>query len=503
MANSLEQIFGTNVKSKTSLSSIFAQPEKQTKGQELKQDIKQIGTGISEAANKRTDKFGEAQQARQRGEQSAIRTGLQQFGQGAGFAADVASEAIIGAGKALLSQKSEDKVKEVVTQFGQDVAQRPEVQKAIEWYTKLPEKQQRDLDAIGGIASLTSEFIGGAGVKTGVKPIVKGVEAGVDVAKQGIKSTTNTVGDIIKKSPETLSRFISPDVDPKFATALKRTTKSEVDEMESIVKNAVENADNPSAFEVVGNKLADATEQVNNQVKSLSQQKKTIIQKAKNGLTDFSKETGTAILDINRALKDSKLAKSFIERLKKVKTKIDADGAIDELQDVLYKGNKDLTIPTGSVEDMTLKRILGKYNSSLKDGLPSSYKKINESISEKLSNLDLLNKSLGEVVDGVPIRGASLIKQYFSPAGTKAKELFEFIKKNTGYDIGKDAVLAKYMSEIYGETRAKSLLQGLPTTAQGTIDKLLEFTLKKTGVAGKLSDLKRKGEILKAKELSK
>ena len=162
-----------------------------------------------------------------------------------------------------------------------------------------------------------------------------------------------------------------------------------------------------------------------------------------------------------------------------------------------------MTIPVGSKEDRLLKGFIGKYNGSLKESLPASYRKINDQISERLNNLELLNKSLGEVVDGVPIKGASLIKQYFSPSGTKAKELFEFIKKNTGYDVGKDAVLAKYMSEIYGESRAKSLLQGVPTTAQGTLDKLLEFTLNKTGVSGIAEKVTRKGSVLKARDIAK
>lgn len=347
--------------------------------------------------------------------------------------------------------------------------------------------------------------IGGA-LGAGIEAI-PAVVAGTRVAGKKLTSAAGTaqktVGEIVKDTPGALAKFVSPDIDPKFVTALKKTTKNEVDSMESVVKNAIESADNPSAFEVVGNKLADATEQVSNQVKSLVSQKKQIIAKAKNGLVDFKKETGNTILEINRSLKDSKLAKSFISRLKKVNTKLDADNAIDELQDILYKGNKDMTIPVGSKEDKVLKGIIGKYNAVLKNGLPASYKKLNETISNKLGNLELLNSSLGEVVEGVPIRGASLIKQYFSPSGTKAKELFEFIQKNTGYDVGKDAVLAKYLSEIYGETRARSFLQGVSTTAQGNIDKLLEFALEKTGVAGKIKNLSRKGQVLKAKSIAK
>jgi hypothetical protein len=77
---------------------------------------------------------------------------------------------------------------------------------------------------------------------------------------------------------------------------------------------------------------------------------------------------------------------------------------------------------------MILKKIIGKYNGTLKDSLPSSYSKLNSQISERLDVLDVLNKSLGETIDGVSTRGAGLVKQFFSPAGTKTKEVFKFIK---------------------------------------------------------------------------
>lgn len=513
-------------------------------------DIKQIGTDIANVAKNTVGNIKESIGAYKDGEQTVAETVAQTAGQVAGGISGAAGEVVKGGIKAALPQEAETAIKQGIqygVQGAMDLTKRYEELKTtkpilagainlalgnapqaslsitdmITGYQKIQQtnpRLARNLDAALGIAQLAIDIGTLGGAKVGVTAAKEGVEqgakvAGEQIAKAGVKvagvadnvvgKAGKTVGEIVKDTPDALARFVAPNVDPKFATALKKTTKAEVDEMESIVKKAVDNADNPSAFEVVGNKLADATEQVNNQVKSLSQQKKSIISKAKNGLNDFTKETGQAILDINRNLKDSNLAKSFITRLKQVRTKIDADNAIDELQDILYKGNKDMTIPTGSKEDRILKGIIGKYNGELKNGLPASYQKLNDAISNKLDNLDLLNKSLGEVVDGVPTRGASLIKQYFSPSGTKAKELFEFIKKNTGYDVSKDAVLAKYMSEIYGETRAKSFLQGIPTTAQGTIDKLLDFALDKTGVAGKVSDLSKKGQVLKAKSIAK
>lgn len=473
---------------------------------DIPSDIKQTAQGIGQAVRTRADNIADLGLKRDLGERTAVGTTLKQAGQLAGSAGDVIGELYKGAVKLALSPKGEERAKEIIQNLGEKAMEIPAVQNTLTWYDKLPDAQKEAIDATGGVLSLASEFIGAGTSKKVIGEVVDAtapvVRQGLNIAEDLTKSSVNQVANVVENAPDVLSKFIAPNVDDKFKTALKRTTKQEVSDMETIVKNATQNADNPSAFEVVGNKIADATEQVNNQIKSLAQTKKDIISKAKNGNVDFTNETGKVILDINRSLKDSTIGKQFISKLKSVKTKFQADQAIDELQDILYKGNKDLTIPTGSKEDKVLKGILGKYNSSLKEGLPASYKKINEEISKKLSSLELLNKSLGEVVDGVPIKGASLIKQYFSPSGTKAKELFEFIQKNTGYDVGKDAVLAKYMSEIYGETRARSLLQGIPTTAQGTIDKLIDFTLKKTGASDILEKATTRGSVLKAKDLA-
>ena len=102
------------------------------------------------------------------------------------------------------------------------------------------------------------------------------------------------------------------------------------------------------------------------------------------------------------------------------------------------------------------------------------------------------------MLDETSIRGASTIKQFFSPSGTKAKELFEFIKKETNgeIDLAKDAVLSKFTMELFGDTKANMLLQGIPnipTTVGGIVSKTLEK------VGGKrIEDALRKSTVQKA-----
>ena len=505
---------------------------------EIGADIKQTGSAIANTVNQGVDKYAEIQARQDAGLQGGLRTKLQQLGVGAKTTSGVIGDVFTGAVKTVLPQSGEDLVKQGLSQgmkgvidltnrydeikktnptlafgintalgFAPDAALT--VKDLMSGYEKLKVTNPavaQDIDSALGFVQLGLDVMG-IGETVGLAKNV--ARKGFQIAETGtsklVGAADNLAGSgmkLVGDSKTKLMEFIAPEIDKKVAVVLEKTPTAKFDEMENIAKLASENFDNPSAFEVVSNKIADSAEQIYGQVKSLSQQKKGIISKAKNGLTDFTKETGETILDINRSLKDSTTGKLFIQKLKGVKTKIDADNVIDEMQDILYRGNKDMTIPVGSQEDRILKGIIGKYNEKLKYGLPSSYANINDKISERLSSLDDLNKALGETIEGVPVRGASLVKQYFSPSGTKARQLFDFIKKTTGYNPAEDAVLAKYMSEVYGDTRTKSLLQGIPTSTTGAVEKIIDFAVEKTGLGGALQESFKQGGITKARKLT-
>jgi vacuolar-type H+-ATPase subunit E/Vma4 len=293
---------------------------------------------------------------------------------------------------------------------------------------------------------------------------------------------------------------VSPEIDDSVKNVLKNTPTEKFDEFVQIATQAAD-PKNPSVYEKVADTLSDSAKQIDSQTKALNTQKKEILAKAKTGLKEFTKETNQTILELNK-VKDSPLAKDFISRLKSVKNKIDADKVIDDLQDMLYTGNRNMTLATGSKEDKILKGILGRYNTKLKDSLPQSYRNINTKISENLNGLNVLNTALGEVVEGVPTRGAGLVKQFFSPAGSKAKELFAFIKQRTGNDIANDAVLAKYIGSAFGDVKVNSLLEGIPSTKSGIIDALTEFTFEKIGAGSALRKAKTEGMIKKARDIT-
>ncbi len=141
-------------------------------------------------------------------------------------------------------------------------------------------------------------------------------------------------------------------------------------------------------------------------------------------------------------------------------------------------------------------------NTKLKSTLPKEYSNLNTKFSNLTNVANSLNKALGETVEGVSTRGAGLVKQFFSPSGRKAKEIFDYIQKETGIDLAKDATLARFTMELFDDARAAHLLEGIPTSAKGIVQKILDATIEKTGVGRKLKNSLTESTINKAKDIA-
>lgn len=331
---------------------------------------------------------------------------------------------------------------------------------------------------VGTIATVLSPLGLAAGTKA------------VKVGKLGLDTLKSTLESALPKNPKIAQKavdFISADPDKKVATILQRTSPEEISNFAKLAEKASTDGEAPTPFEITGEKLANTTKVLQEKLNQIGKAKSDIIQPMREGLESFKKETTPLIEKLN-SLKNSftevdkgnsAIVDAVIKDAKTVSTKMDADKFVDKLQDAIYTGNTNQTIARGSALDKQLRGIIGEYNSSLKKSLPDAYGELNNQYSKLIDNLDVINRSLGEVVDGVPVRGASLIKQYFSPSGSKAKEIFEFIKKETNgeVDLAKDATLSKFTMELFDDPRARSLLQGIgdiPTTIPGIVKKVAE-----------------------------
>ena len=208
----------------------------QSKLKEFGGDILGVGKDIISSSQKRADNMAESRQAYKEGEQGLLRTGLQQAGQLAGAGADAITAVGKGAVNVFLSDKSEKAVTDVIGKFGAKVMANPQVQNIINKYNELPEDQQRDVDAIGGVVDLVSNFIGGQVVSKGADVAGTGIKTGSKAFAEGAKKVatgvTDTASNIAKSKVVSGVAQFGSDIAERVPRAVNRGK-------ESLAQNAI------------------------------------------------------------------------------------------------------------------------------------------------------------------------------------------------------------------------------------------------------------------------
>lgn len=349
----------------------------QTFGQDIVGDFKGIGKDILSSSQKRGENIQKIKTEMETGTKGNIPAILETAGQLAGSASDAIAAATKGAVKMVLGPKSEQKVKELVTTFGQKVLERPEVHKIVSWYDKLPDDKKDAIDAVGGFASLAGDFIGlGAAEKT--------AKAGVGAVKTGAEQIAKTTGDIA-----TSTKKIAGEIIPKTEGIVNYQVTRALDLTQGDVKNIAKSTGNE-----VGEFLA-----------------------SKNLIAGNKDETAKMVKDFYEAnyktVRDeiSKVVKTYspynvpryTESLKAIKKQVDGIPGLEKV----------------SVEvDNLLNK--GKNQISLNDA-----QRVKELLDEHFN----LYKVTGDVKEGVQKEGLANLR----------KDLKEFIEKevkdNTGADI--------------------------------------------------------------------
>lgn len=438
----------------------------------------------------------DVQEARQDPAQAGLVT-LQAFNRAFQAPAEIAKAAggaigdVVGAG---LKATGVDKaISDTVAPVVKPVVQSEGARLLAQNFNKLPQQTQDYLKTLPDIANL---------IGLDVIPAI--------ATKAALKSPLNTTAfDAIKGSSGNLTQkavdFISADPSDKVATILKRSTPEELDNYLAIAEKSAASGEAKSVFEAVGDKMFDATKELKTKLDGIGAAKSDVI--AKNGAIDFSKQTAPFVSNLENILNsftkideaNAPIVQKFIADAKNVRTAQQADAFIDKAQDALYTGDRTMTLPKGSSLEKKLQRALGEYNTALKAVLPEEYSALNKQYADLVGTLEVLNRGLGEVVEGTAIRGAGLVKQYFSPAASRTKELFEFIKKETDgrIDLAKDATLAKFAGQLYDDANVESLLGGIkdiPTTPGAIVGKVIEK------VGGKqVTEALRRSTVQKAK----
>lgn len=370
----------------------------------------------------------------------------------------------------------------------------------------IPAVESGEMTPLKGTVQAVGAPVVGALDVLGADQLVKG---GIKAAKS-IPALFKGVADKIPSNlsmDSKISEILSSSPDVKTITILKETPREKFDEYFNAARAASTDSRKLTPLEVVGDKLSELTKQLQKKKEMTGKRKSEYVEGTRFGFNAF--DTGPVVnklTSLNNSLSiegDKKLVGGLITKAKGVKTVRSADKFIDNVQEILYRGNKDLTIPTGSSVEKQLRGIISEMNNRLKSQLPKEYGTLNTKYSNLLKATTSLNRALGEKVEGVSINGASLIKQFFSPSGRRSKELFEFIKNETGVDLAQDATLAKFTMELFDDVRAKSLLEGIPRSASGLIDKVIDFGVDKTGAGEKLQEFSRAGQAARARRLTR
>lgn len=188
----------SDIRPVASSSATQAQPASQGYFGDALSDIKQTGTNLKNTAvntfNKQKDALGASIDGKQ-----SLGAGLgQAFGYGAGGLSQAVGDVVVGGAKTILPQGAEDMIKGGIQSVAKPVMESDFAKNIMSKYDSLDDNQKRNVDAVLGVGSLATDFLG---VGLAKKPIMESgklaVRAGTELAKTG-QPIVRTTGRVLK-----------------------------------------------------------------------------------------------------------------------------------------------------------------------------------------------------------------------------------------------------------------------------------------------------------------
>lgn len=324
-----------------------------------------------------------------------------------------------------------------------------------------------------------------AGVSKASELSSKAIQEARTVYQKARSGATDLAGKAVEKA----KGLAIKDAPKSVETVLKETPTDQFDKALEVAKKSIESNKNPSGFEVVGNRAGEALDQIQRKLSEIGKNKSTVLNSVAG-----RKPVGDIVLKYRQGLEnfaksktlvggDAKLVNDVLKEATKLGNNPNAlavDKFIDFVQDRIYTGSRNLTIPTTDAVTGSLQKLTGQLNSNLKAQLPVSYKNVNQRYSDLVKTRNELNLKLGAEGE----RAGALVKRIFSPSDANTKKLFSRVKEITGIDLVNEATLAKYLGEVLGDARQASLLEQLKLnittpTAGGVINRAIDYGIKK------------------------
>ncbi len=311
-----------------------------------------------------------------------------------------------------------------------------------------------------------------------------GPKAGESLPAAGdVAATTKAVGTDLVKSPIQFAKgtkelaqaggqkavkgaqnLLMPEIPENVRNA---AGKMSTEQIQSLVQAQTENRANSgsfSAMEKVGQTALRDLRTVDSKLSNIGRDKSAIMDSAA-GRTKVGNIATKFLQDFNNAVKekaqlrgDESLVRDIQNQTKLLGNNPSAqavDRFVDYVQERVYSGSRDLTIPQSDAVEQVARREVGKLNEALKNKMPEAYRTLNKKYSDMVKVRDEFNNAMGKGGD----RSANFLKTLFSPFSARVKKVLPQVQALTGNDLSSQAQVAKHIMDVMGATAQKSLLE--------------------------------------------
>ncbi len=297
---------------------------------------------------------------------------------------------------------------------------------------------------------------------------------GSDLVKSPMQLAKNT-GQVIAHPIETAKgvgkagitkgqNLLMPEIPENVRNAAAKMSTDQIQSLVQAQKENRANAGSYSAMEKVGNTALRDLKTINSKLSNVGSDKSAIMDSAagrsKVGpiVTKFLQEFNLAVRDKAQLRGDESLVRDIQNQAKLIGNNPSAqavDRFVDYVQERVYSGSRDLTIPQSEPVEQVARQAVGKLNEALKEKMPEAYRTLNKKYSDMVKVRDEFNNAMGKGGD----RSANFLKTIFSPFSARVKKVLPQVQALTGNDLISQAQVAKHIMDVMGATAQKSLLE--------------------------------------------
>ena len=182
-------------------------------GGDIKETYGDIKNNISTAGINIANQYSKAQT----GERNPVLAGLDIGGSAIGAVSNVGGNLFMGASKSLLAQNEEDAIKKKAIEIITPVAQNPQIQNVISYYSGLDENTKQNLRTSGNIGMGLVDLLTMGTAKSATTPLKNIAGQAVDTASGLVDNAITTGAKLTDKIVDTAKQSISKPVTPEKA----------------------------------------------------------------------------------------------------------------------------------------------------------------------------------------------------------------------------------------------------------------------------------------------